>query len=96
MVYLSISKSLLLGRLVIPMLEVLIDGSLVRVLVLLQHCGEAPSGSGGVLVHCVVESCITGVVLLFELCGCHVEKRWRWEWKVRSTKKLLEERMYSS
>ena len=71
------SSVLLADTLVVPVLEVLVDGSLLRVLVLAHHGREADLLGGGVAVHGLLEVGIAGMVLSFEGDGVgggnHVE-----------------------
>ena len=69
--YLSCLLGLVGGGLVVPVLEVLVHGSLLRSLVLLQHGSHATPRLGGGAVHGLVEGGITAVVFLFESYGRH-------------------------
>jgi hypothetical protein len=72
---LSVFMGLIFRRLVVPMLEVFIYGGFLCGLVFLHHCAETSLSIGRILVHCFVEICISGVVLLFQLNGSHFESK---------------------
>jgi hypothetical protein len=65
--------SLVLGGLVVPVLEILVHSGLFRVRALGEHGGNASLGLGRVAVQGLVEGGISGLVLLLEIRGSHVE-----------------------
>lgn len=73
--HLSDLRSLVLGVLVVPVLEVLIDSSLLTVCTLAQHGSKATSLLGRSAVHDLVEGSIARVVLLFKRVRSHLLSR---------------------
>ena len=74
--YSTLLSSLVLGRLVVPVLEVLVYSSLLGVTALGEHGSNTATGLGRLSVHGLVEGGITGVVLALEAVGSrrgHVE-----------------------
>lgn len=65
--------SLVLGGLVVPVLEILVHSGLFGISALGEHGRNASLGLGRVAVHGLVEGGISGLVLLLESSGSHVE-----------------------
>jgi hypothetical protein len=73
--YRTLLSSLILGRLVVPVLEVLVDGSLLRIVALGEHGGNATTSLGGLAMQGLVEGGVASFVLALEsrTGGDHVE-----------------------
>lgn len=73
--YRTLLSSLVLGGLVVPVLEILVDGSLLRIVALGEHGGNATAGLGGLAMQGLVEGGVASFVLALEsrTGGDHVE-----------------------
>ena len=72
----TLLSSLLLGRLVVPVLEVLVDSSPLGVTSFGEHGSDTATSLGRLSMHGLVEGGITGVILALEAVGSrrgHVE-----------------------
>lgn len=68
--YCALLGSFVLCSLVVPVLEVLIDGSLLRITAFAEHGGKTTGGLSTRTVQCLVELSIASVVLALEVRGC--------------------------
>lgn len=67
--YSALLGGLVLGGLVVPVLEVLVDSSLLSITTLGEHGTDATLGLGRLAVHGLVEGSIAGVILALEVRG---------------------------
>ena len=66
--------------LVVPVLEVLVDGSLLCIGILVSHGSEATLSLSGLAMEDAVEFRIARMVLLFKGRGSHVDSNWKLKW----------------